>query len=624
MVPRLVKLGAALAAISLAVGFLFASAPSLPLDSASVITAPSPTNVSTPSPNLERTPQTPDVVFQSRDAASIQIGCRRIPNSDVAAKASTSATVSEFQCNTKVERDTLPFTKVRCVAGHRSSNTMAQNISCLWENLYYLEGKFVAIGLQEKDLPPTVSLGSIPKIKERFFRVTQTLQKPSDMVPSIESLYAIDSLTAYFSSLQAWNFAHTLFGDLFPVYWMLDVFGLVREVLDQQKSLTLLVNDANLGLHFLPNNNTAWKMFSSFDPVYVASLFSGMMRAKPGNRYYKAGSAILVRRLLVGTGMKGWSHFLPTYRAPGSPTLWWRFREFLHHRGKWKQNVRSTFLGGNGTIRVFVCNKKDKRAIVNPKDVIRWVSNHTLVAQPIEVQFVDLSQYNAEEQLRWMAETHLFICNEGTMSTYFFLMNQGSSNIPIAQYYAPDMRPDPRKRVGGAVDWLPPTIDWVRTEYYENITLQDVVVRKGSNRRHNHNRNVEYDIVVREERFMPILLRSLRFVRQAQESRSVGLRTLSDSDGYTATGRICSQFFPTHLRSLEMVLNVYCKIDFSFLCEMLVNVPASQRKFHYKMRRSDPSACWKEALGIADPREERPLTLPYLDESMAQIDALSK
>eukprot|EP00759_Apiculatamorpha_spiralis_P038547 PhF_6_TR37688/c0_g1_i1/m.56094 len=154
-------------------------------------------------------------------------------------------------------------------------------------------------------------------------------------------------------------------------------------------------------------------------------------------------------------------------------------------------------------------------------------------------------------------------------------MPKGSAFVSVAQYYGAQYRPNPKRRVGGSVDWFPPAIDWVRTTYYEDISADEVV------RDINvvtHNRNAEFSVNVNLEKMGPMIDEAIAFVRSGKEK--------SDKHGYSTTGLVCKKLFSAEpTTTIEPVLARRCPFAFSFFCEMVANSPASERGKHYRYKR---------------------------------------
>eukprot|EP00760_Papus_ankaliazontas_P037709 PhM_4_TR8717/c0_g2_i1/m.2379 len=352
---------------------------------------------------------------------------------------------------------------------------------------------------------------------------------------------------------------------------------------ERVRDVQIIVSDFFRKTFPLPNKNNAYKMFSTRPPAYRQYLLDPLVKQS------KNGAAgVRIKRLLIGSGGKGWAHFLPSYRSPGSPAVWWGFRQHLYNVLEVPNQPHA-----GGSLNIVIGKKKDKRRIANPdalaKHILR-VGKERGWGSDISVKVVDFTELTAVEQLDLFSRSTVYISNEGTSATYFFLMPPGSAFVSIAQFYGPSFRPNKRKRVGGSVDWFPPAIPWVRTEYYENIseteTVRDINVVP-------HNRNTEYSININMDKINVILDRVARHILQK--------KTVTDVDGYTQTGRVCQKLFTKHTETvLQPMLSRACVFPASFYCEFVVNAAPKERGNHYKYRKG---ACWKGVVDVEDERD---------------------
>jgi len=458
-----------------------------------------------------------------------------------------------------------PYTTWKCVASTLSVNSGSINTSCLFENMYYINGRFTVYATKEmvknNFLPEKVSIGSVQEILYPHCTFIVT-----DHLPSSAEMFAYEEKQIlYISPIVPWNFAHTLFSDLFPAFWLMRMFGTITT------DSLVLCSDFFRKVFPLPNKNTAWKMLSTVPPNYKAYHLDPLAK--------KAGG-VRLRRILMGSGGKGWAHFHPSYRSPGSSDLWWEFRLHMFHTNRMAPPPETS----GRSLNVLICHKKDKRRILNDEYLARWIRENYPQAH---VQVAEFTEKSAVQQLSIFANTTVFICNEGTSATYFFLMPRGSAFLSIAQFYGPMYRPDAKKRTGGSVDWFAPAIDWVRTSYYENIELSECV------RDINvviHNKNAEYSVNIVPNKFAPLFAGAADFVTSG--------KLVSDVDGYSTAGRLCKALFTANpWETIEPLHRRTCGFPVSYFCEFVANSPPRERTKHYKYGLG----CYKGSIG-ADPR----------------------
>ncbi|RNF23009.1 glycosyltransferase [Trypanosoma conorhini] len=337
-------------------------------------------------------------------------------------------------------------------------------------------------------------------------------------------------LVAYFlPTVAPWNFAHTLLCDLFGFFWgsMELQRTLAHAFPAEVKFLAEALPDAQLlaasfryfPQHRLPNSNKAFAFMSRRPAIYDLALPSGVYRG-----------------LLAGTGTKSWSWVSSAYAASGSPALWYAFRHYIVRiTGAQQPSHRSgafaALPGPQSPLRVSICQKKDKRGILNDQELLLFLQKRFGSARSgVEFLLESIVGHSAREQVEMMLATDIFVCNEGTLATTFFLMNPGSVFVAIPLVYhsphlhrrnistpdawwsLPDLiRVDPRFNTGGNIDWFPPTIPWVRLTWYSEIPLSETSIQQPLRGLHNY--MPDYNVRINLERFASLMQRAIAFVR---------------------------------------------------------------------------------------------------------------
>ncbi|ORC86607.1 uncharacterized protein TM35_000271970 [Trypanosoma theileri] len=368
---------------------------------------------------------------------------------------------------------------------------------------------------------------------------------------SFSTVYHHNILVTYFlPTVAPWNFAHTLLCDLFGFFWgSMELQKVFKHIYpSEMKFLQNALPDAQIiAASFryfpkfpLPNSNKAFSFFSHRPALYDVRLPSGLYRA-----------------LLAGTGTKSWSWVTAKYTASGSPALWFAFRHYiiqltgaqveeerkeekkkkeeeetllLSSSSSFFKNYSSSFSNTSRPIRVSICYKKDKRGIVNSEELLQFLHHQYSQSSQVEILLESIVGHSAKEQVEMMLATDIFICNEGTLATTFFLMNPGSVFIALPIIYHsphlhqphmpspekwwsnPDIiRVDPRFNTGGNIDWFPPAIPWIRTIWYHPISLAEVEIQQPLQGLRNY--MPDYNIRIDMQRFFLLLKRAIVFIK---------------------------------------------------------------------------------------------------------------
>jgi hypothetical protein len=420
-------------------------------------------------------------------------------------------------------------------------------------------------------------------------------------------------LLGYYVPIVApWNYAHTLFCDLFSLFWQMYEHGLLP-LLDLQ----VVAVSAHYHAEFpLPNTNKAFDLFSTRRPIYDVSLPRAVYPA-----------------LLAGSGTKSWSWVTAEYSASGSSALWYSFRQhIINVTGAVDRNAQSS----TNPLRVSICHKRDKRGVLNYNETVS--SLETAFPDRRAVQFVleGAVGRSAREQVQMMIDADVYMCNEGTLATSFFLMPPGSVFISLPLVYhgphlhqrhmprpdewwkAPDMmRPDPRRNTGGNIDWFPPSIRWIRTFWYDQIPLNETRIQLPLV--HLRNYMPDFNIVISARRIVPLMQRVLGFlaagrpggpwrisslpgggkiieeVRPKDMPRDPeDLPHLTSSSGvgggasqrrppnYSITADICRQMLQKAPHWTKAFNSARCFYGMSWLCEFWANTQIRWRLLHEK------------------------------------------
>ena len=507
------------------------------------------------------------------------------------------------------------------------------NRSCMYNDIVFDKalGKFVFYS-EKKVTLPRVSLSSRPfdlpaVMAWKRKRVIRRMSWTMDYAPEVRvgpipcSLERDERSLAYYSPIVApWNYAHTLFCDLFGLFWAMWEYAAVE--FDWQV--------VAVGRHYkhdfpLPNPKyKAFGLFSRTPPVYEADL---------PTRVY--------RRLLCGIGTKSWSWVTTSYRASGNPHLWFAFRRHvinvtgaedwvdpkLTYEGALQLKPRSA--DPSRRPRVSICHKKDKRGIANYDETLAF-----LKAAIPNADFVleGAVGKDPKAQVQMMIDADIYMCNEGTLGTTFFMMPPGSAfvSLPLAYHTphlhhrkmphpstwwkAPDMmRPDPRKNVGGNIDWFPQAIPWVRTSWYDYVPLNETKIQTPLSGLRNYMPDMNH--ILQERRLVPLMRRAVEWVTSS---------AVEESPNYSINANLCRQLLELTPTLTQAFNSARCYYGMSWLCEFWTNTAFKWRIFHEKWRLSK-SRCGDnrtspELMGLVDPREERPMSefLFYTREELAR------
>lgn len=469
---------------------------------------------------------------------------------------------------------------------------------------------------------PDVILGPIPRCVERDERTI-----------------------GYYTPIVApWNFAHTLFCDLFSLFWAMQELN-ITNVVDMQVVAT---SSHYLGDFPLPNKNKAFDFFSRRPPMYDVNL---------PRRVYAT--------LVVGSGTKSWSWVTPEYSASGNSQLWQAFRKHVIAVTGALDRVRTPLpptradeQGGRyeigrddpRPIRVSICHKKDKRGVVNYEETLKMLQAAFPNRRKVTFVLEGAVGRSAKEQVQMMIDADVYMCNEGTLATPFMFMPPGAVFVSLPLVYhsphlhqrtmpdprtwwrLPDMlRPDPRKNTGGNIDWFPPSIRWVKTMWYHYIPLNETEIQYPLV--HLRNYMPDMNIVIQERRVVALMKRVIRFL----EAKDAGVWTvgtnsgeiemqqptspmLEEDDGgprplgYSINADLCRQMMQRDANLTSAFNSARCYYGMSWLCEFWTNTRLKWRRLHEKWHLSkgrcgDRRTALEHLPMITDPRiKARPLS----------------
>lgn len=247
-----------------------------------------------------------------------------------------------------------------------------------------------------------------------------------------------------------------------------------------------------------------------------------------------------------------------------------------------------------------------------------------------------------------MLDADIYICNEGTLSTPLFLMKPGKSYVSLPLVYhtphlhqkkmpnpkfwwkVPDpLRPDPRKNIGGNIDWFPQAIPWVKTFWYDYVPLNEtqIVTPLGGLRNYMPDMN----IVIQKKRILPLVKQAVQFVvkaskhippqQQEQEQNpnqfyldllpfdQIPKELLTDRPNYSITADLCRQMLAAAPNMTKSFNTARCLFGMSWLCEFWANTKYTWRFLHGKWSygHCGGKASSVEHLGLKDPRAKWPL-----------------
>lgn len=330
----------------------------------------------------------------------------------------------------------------------------------------------------------------------------------------------------------------------------------------------------------LPNKNKAFEMFSNYEHLSNAQRKDD--HASPATTFKGAiydvslRNNTIYRGLLAGIGTKSWSWVTDTYAASGNPHVWYAFRKHVYEvtgaeplewppvralkaedRQVTKEEASDPNMpskqstGDPNALRISICHKKDKRGVVNYEDTLKVLEEHfSPLLQPSAVEksgefdmtFVLEAAIGktADKQVEMMDRADIFMCNEGTLATSFFLMGPGSVfiSLPLVYHMAnlhrmqmpppeewwkePDLlRPDPRKNTGGNIDWFPQAIPWVRTFWYDYVPLNETKIQTPLKGLRNY--MPEWNIVVEREKVARLYEKVLGYLISQGHPKTQGL-----------------------------------------------------------------------------------------------------
>lgn len=494
------------------------------------------------------------------------------------------------------------------------------NRSCVYENvsfdpsinkfIFYLENTPMNRALvKEKQVAPVVNLASRPydlpiRHQKRLIvkkKVGWTFEYTPEfrLGPIPHCLKHDERSIGYYTPIVApWNFAHTLFCDLFALFWIMFEFGLTHLV-DVQVVAT---SSHFLGDFALPNKNKAFDFFSQRPPMYDVHL-----------------PKAVYRRLIVGSGTKSWSWVTGEYSASGNSKLWQAFRSHAiavtGATDRYKNSTNAT--GGDAQpIRVSICHKKDKRGVVNYDETLQVLQKAFPNEEEIQFVLEGAVGKSAREQVQMMINADVYMCNEGTLATAFMFMPPGSVFLSLPLVYhtphlhqrkmpdpatwwsMPDMlRPDPRKNTGGNIDWFPPSIRWIKTMWYHRVPLNETRIQLPL--MHLRNYMPEMNIVIEEKRIVALFARVLRFLKAKEK----GVWTVGESSGeievlrdgeleeddcgprppnYSVNADLCRQMLQLDPNMTRAFNSARCYFGMSWLCEFWTNTKLKWRILHEK------------------------------------------
>ena len=359
--------------------------------------------------------------------------------------------------------------------------------------------------------------------------------------------------------------------------------------------------------------------------------------------------------LAAGMGTKSWSWVTPEYKANGSPTIWYDFRKhilktvgILKSNGEHRQveiDHRKKLSGSTKkTLHVSICHKKDKRGVVNYEETLQYLQDAAkegYFGSDIDINFALESSVgkSPDAQVQLMLDVDIYICNEGTLSTPLFLMRPGKSYVSLPLVYhtphlhqrrmpkpsewwrVPDpLRPDPRKNVGGNIDWFPQAIPWVKTFWYDYIPLNETKIQEPLKGLRNY--MPDMNIVIQKHRILPLVKKAVDFVVKRRDVVKTGQHLLdslsfddvpeellTDRPNYSITADLCRQMLQAAPNMTKSFNTARCLFGMSWLCEFWANTEFKWRFLHGKWSYHfcGGKASSVDYLKLDDPRTKRPL-----------------
>ena len=410
-----------------------------------------------------------------------------------------------------------------------------------------------------------------------------------------------EGLTVMYSpEVAPWNYAHTLLNDLFPLFWGMSELGQVSH------SARILVYGALYDQPFQPDRkkwlpqNNAFPSFSSKPAQYDHAFMDACSEAE------KLGEVCVVSRLLAGSGAKTWSFVTEDYASPGTTEMWAAFRQHILAVLGVEDRLRDSEKKADATrpYKLVICDKKsdnvdNKRGIMNTHDVVEWAE--ALTNRRVEARAVVLTKMTIKEQTALLTQTDIYICNEGTMGTAYFLLPPGSVWLSVMNIFRRDetydlYRPHSKTHLfwntGGNIDWFAPTIRWVQALYYDRYLMEDV--KKDNSHSNYRNYLPNWSVRLVKHRFAKLLDKAVAFLDS-------GRRT-SETDNHSVMGGICSQLIKKS-RAQALFTSIKCAYGMSWLCEFLVNGHGKYRNSHPKWKRGCGKFPTPQQLNISDPRD---------------------
>lgn len=512
------------------------------------------------------------------------------------------------------------YSSVRCVDDGNDTFVGARDVygfpiynrTCVYSNIVYEPNanRFVYYrspsDLLSKSLPP-VSLAPRPyDLPIRHYKrniIRSLIGRYYEWKPLVVdgplpcSLPTKKRLLAYYLPIVApWNYAHTLMCDLFGLFWAMFEHSIVTP------DVQVVAVSAHYRRSFaLPNRNVAFKVFSRLPALYDVALPHAIYSS-----------------LVVGTGTKSWSWVTNQYAAAGTSDLWEAFRSHIINVTGALERREST----EKTIRVSICHKKDKRGIANYEETMAFLQENfrTDIAFVLE----GAVGRSPTEQVQMMLDADVFMCNEGTLATSFFLMRPGSVFVSLPLVYhsphlhirqmphpsqwwkEPDMmRPDPRKNTGGNIDWFPPSIKWVKVFWYDVIPLNETRIQLPLVGLRNY--MPDYNIALQQRRLVPLMATAFQWVLSRRQLTPH--ERLVDVPNYSVNADLCRQLLQLTPSLTTSFNTARCYYGMSWLCELYTNTVFRWRVFHEKWAlsrtRCGSNRSSVEGMHIHDPRLQR-------------------
>eukprot|EP00759_Apiculatamorpha_spiralis_P021989 PhF_6_TR26396/c0_g1_i2/m.38119 len=309
------------------------------------------------------------------------------------------------------------------IANASSYGFIVINRTCVYHDLEWNQyhGWTYYLNPSGAQRPPPVSLSSVPfdlpitgwkrdKLRKKINpTMSWTPRIVRGAIPCARKRYDTKKVILYYSPVVApWNFAHTLFNDLFGVFWGMWEHGLHRTPIENLEVSLWGGHYAELIHHGTLHKNKAFHMFAR-NPVHYD---------------HSHAHETVYRTMMAGIGTKSWMFFRDGYKGSGNRHVWSDFRAHLMS----VTGVADRVIQGDAPTtavprKMVICHKKDKRGLVNYDDIVTYV--HGKYPNRVEVNLVELPKLSAADQIRTMVEADIFLCNEGTLATSFFFMPKG-------------------------------------------------------------------------------------------------------------------------------------------------------------------------------------------------------